>query len=266
MAVGLTVTMGLMRFTNLAHTSLCMLGGYLMVQTIETFELSFALALVGAFLGAVCVSYIVERVLLRHFYGADQLSQALLTIGLLYVSVAAAAWLWGPSYRPVNLPGWVTGNFDVVGIGIERYRLLLLGLGGLLTLITFYGLERTEFGAKVRACVDNPRVAQAHGLNTSRIFSITFAIGGGLAGLGGALSANMIGLDPNFPFRVLIIVLVVVSVGGLGSVPGALVAALLFGLIDVLSKYYLSDLGSIPVYILAICTLLWRPHGLLKRG
>lgn len=266
MAVGLTVTMGMMRFVNLAHVSLCMLGGYLLVQLNASWQMPFLILLPSVFLLTAGFSAIVEFVLLRHFYKSDQLSQVLLTIGLLYMSITAVAWFWGPAYKAVQLPEWLVGNIELYGMTFERYRLFLLLAGAAVTAAIFYGLERTSFGATVRACVDNQRVAAACGLNTSLVYTVTFALGGGLGGLGGALSANMIGLDPNFPLRTLIYVLIIVSVGGMGSIVGTLLAALLVGTLDVFGKYYLPTYGGMTTYLIAIGVLLWRPDGFFKTG
>jgi len=264
MAVGLTVTMGMMRFTNLAHVSLCMLGGYFLVQLTAVWSVPFLVMLPLVFVLTAALSAALEVAVLRHFYRSDQLSQVLLTIGLLYMSITAAAWFWGPSYKAVQLPQWLVGQVEFAGMSFERYRTFLLVAGAAITAAIFYGLERTSFGATVRACVDNQRVAAASGLNTSLVYTLTFAIGGGLGGLGGALSANMIGLDPNFPLRTLVYVLIIVSVGGMGSIMGTLAAAMLVGVLDVLGKYYLPSYGGMMIYLIAIGVLIWRPEGFFR--
>lgn len=265
MAVGLSITMGMMRFVNLAHVSLCMLGGYVSASAMELWGLPFLATLPLAFVATALFSVALERLVLRHFYGADDLTQVLLTIGLVFMSVSAAAFVWGPSFKPVDVPAWLTGRAAVLGLELERYRLFLLAVGGLLTAAIFFGLERTRFGAMVRACVDNRRAASACGLDTHKVFALTFAIGGGLAGLGGALSASLLGLDPNFPFRYLVYMLIVVSVGGMGTILGSLAAALFIGVADVASKYYLPAAGGSVIYLVTVAVMLWRPEGLLGR-
>ncbi|RCW75461.1 branched-chain amino acid ABC transporter permease [Pseudorhodoferax soli] len=265
MAVGLSITMGMMRFVNLAHVSLCMLGGYVSASAMELWGLPFLATLPLAFVATALFSVALERLVLRHFYGADDLTQVLLTIGLVFMSVSAAAFVWGPSFKPVDVPAWLTGRAAVLGLELERYRLFLLAVGGLLTAAIFFGLERTRFGAMVRACVDNRRAASACGLDTHKVFALTFAIGGGLAGLGGALSASLLGLDPNFPFRYLVYMLIVVSVGGMGTILGSLAAALFIGVADVASKYYLPAAGGSIIYLVTVAVMLWRPEGLLGR-
>jgi branched-chain amino acid transport system permease protein len=265
MAVGLSVTMGMMRFVNLAHVSLCMLGGYVAASAMEALHWPFLATLPLAFAVTALFSVALERLVLRHFYGSDDLTQVLLTIGLVFMSVSAAAYVWGPAFKPVEVPAWLNGRAAVLGLELERYRLFLLAVGALLTLAIFLGLERTRFGAMVRACVDNRRAASACGLDTQRVFALTFAIGGGLAGLGGALSASLLGLDPNFPFRYLVYMLIVVSVGGMGTILGSLAAALGLGVADVASKYYLPAAGGSVIYLVTVAVMLWRPEGLLGR-
>lgn len=266
MAVGLSVTMGMMQFVNLAHVSLSMLGGYLMVTAVDTLGWPFLASLPLAFFGVALFSLALERLVLRHFYGADDLTQVLLTLGLLFMSIAAVAWVWGPGFKPVRVPSWLSGQVDLAGLQLERYRVFLLAVGALLAAALVLTLERTRLGALVRACVDNRRAASGSGIDTSAVFAATFALGGGLAGLGGALSANLLSLDPNYPLRHLVYVLIVVAVGGMGSISGSLLAAALIGVVDVLGKYHLPALGGLFIYLLTVGIMLWRPQGLLGRA
>ena len=265
MAIGLSVTMGMMNFANLAHVSLAMLGGYLAVTAMDHLGVPFLASLPLAFLGTMLFSWVLERLVLRHFYGTDDLTQVLLTIGLLFMSVSTVAFIWGPSFKPITMPAELTGQVQVLGLSLERYRLFLLVFGGVLALVLVFGLERTRFGAMVRACVDNRRAASGCGLNIQRIFALTFAIGGGLAGLGGALAANLLTLDPNFPLSYLIYMLIVVSVGGMGSVAGTLLASVLIGIGDVVGKYYVPQAGGIMIYLVTVIIMLVRPQGLLGK-
>ena len=265
MAVGLSVTMGMMNFANLAHISLAMLGGYVAATAMDAWGVPFLASLPLAFLGAMAFSFLIERLVFRHFYAADDLTQVLLTIGVLFMSISAVAYVWGPSFKPLKVPPELTGQVPVLGLMLERYRLFLLVVGIVLAAVMVFGLERTRFGAMVRACVDNRRAAAGCGLNVHRIFALTFAIGGGLAGLGGALSANLLGLDPNFPLRYLIYVLIVVSVGGMGTIAGTLLASLVIGVGDVVGKYYVPQAGGALIYLLTVLIMLWRPQGLLGR-
>lgn len=265
MAIGLSVTMGMMRFVNLAHVSLCMFGGYMSATAMDHWAVPFLAALPLAFLATALLSMVLERLVLRHFYGSDDLTQVLLTIGLVFMSVSAAAYFWGPSFKPVAVPTWLSGQASVLGLMLERYRMFLVGSGAVLTLAILYGMESTRFGAMVRACVDSRRAAAGCGLNTQAVFAITFAIGGGLAGLGGAMSAGMLSLDPNFPFRYLVYVLIVVSIGGLGTIVGTLMASLAIGITDVAGKYYLETSSGSIIYLVTVLIMLWRPQGLMGR-
>lgn len=265
MSVGLSVTMGMMNFVNLAQVSFSMLGGYVMVSAMQGLGVPFLLTLPLAFVVVGIVSVVLERTVFRYFYDTDDLTQVLLTIGLVFMSIAIIAYFWGATYQRIQMPAWLSGQVEVLGLTLERYRIFLLLAGGLLATVLVYGLERTRFGAMVRACVDNRRAASACGLNTERIFAITFAVGGGLAGLGGALSANLLGLDPNFPLRYLVYVLIVVSVGGMGTIGGTLISALALGIADVAGKYYFPTIGGFFIYVVTVVVMLWRPQGLLGR-
>ena len=265
MSVGLSVTMGMMNFVNLAQASFSMLGGYVMVAVTQTFGIPFLLSLPIAFVAVGIVSLVIERLVFRHFYGTDDLTQVLLTIGVVFMSIAIVTYFWGGTYRQFRVPLWLSGQQDVLGFTLERYRVFLVVVGGALAIALVFGLERTRFGAIVRACVDNGRVARACGLNTDLVFAVTFAIGGGLAGLAGALSANLLGIDPNFPLRYLVYLLIVVSVGGIGTISGTLIAGLMLGVADVAVKYYAPQLGGFVIYVITIAVMLWRPRGLMGR-
>ena len=265
MSVGLSVTMGMMNFVNLAQASFSMLGGYIMVAVTQKLGVPFLASLPIAFVVVGIASLVIERLIFRHFYGTDDLTQVLLTIGLIFMSIAIVTYFWGSTYQQVSVPPWLTGQQEVLGFTLERYRMFLVAVGAALAFVLVFGLERTRFGAIVRACVDNNRVARACGLNTELVFALTFAIGGGLAGLAGALSANLLGIDPNFPLRYLVYLLIVVSVGGMGTISGTLIAGLVLGIGDVACKYYVPQIGGFVIYAITVAVMLWRPHGLLGR-
>ena len=265
MSVGLSVTMGMMNFVNLAQASFSMLGGYIMVAVTQQLGIPFLASLPIAFIVVGIASLVLERLVFRHFYGTDDLTQVLLTIGLIFMSIAIVTYFWGSTYQQVSVPPWLTGQQEVLGFTLERYRMFLVAVGAVLAFALVFGLERTRFGAIVRACVDNNRVARACGLNTDLVFALTFAIGGGLAGLAGALSANLLGIDPNFPLRYLVYLLIVVSVGGMGTISGTLIAGLVLGIGDVAGKYYVPQIGGFVIYAITVAVMLWRPHGLLGR-
>ena len=266
LSVGLSVTLGLMNFVNLAHGAFAMLGGYVAATLMNTLGWPFLATLPIAFLLTGVVSVAFERTLYRRLYRARELDQVLLTIGLVFMSVAAAAFFYGTQQQPVRLPDYLRGYTTVLGINFSHYRLFLIFVALAVTLLLVVALERTRFGSQVRAAVDNQRMAQGLGINVELVFAVTFALGSGLAGLGGALAIDIVGLDPNFAFTYLIYVLIVVAVGGLGSIGGSFLAAVLLGVSDAAGKYYLPTLGSFLIYLVMISLLLWRPSGLFGRS
>jgi branched-chain amino acid transport system permease protein len=265
LSVGLSVTLGLMNFVNLAHCAFAMVGGYVTVLLIKSFGWPFFATLPMAFIVAGVVSVAFERLLYRRLYRASDLDQVLLTIGIAFISVAVAAWFFGTTQQPIRVPDYMRGSFNFIGINIATYRLFLIGVGAVITVLLVGALEFTRFGAQVRASVDNQRMASGLGINVERTFAVTFALGSGLAGLGGALAIEIVGLDPNFAFTYLIYVLIVVSVGGLGSIGGSLVAAILIGISDIAGKYYVPQLGAFLIYLVMLAILMWRPAGLFGR-
>jgi branched-chain amino acid transport system permease protein len=243
-----------------------MIGGYALVSFFYSLGVPFIPCLVIAFVVAALISGILERALFQWFYGTDDLPQVLLTLGIIFMSIAIASYFWGPSYQPVPVPDWLHGRVTVAIFNVEIYRIFLFLVGVAIAVLMIGGLEYTRFGAMVRACVDNQRAASGSGLNPKVVFAITFAIGGGLAGLGGALSAGILGLDPNYPLRYLVYILLILSLGGMGTISGTLIAAILIGVVDVAGKYYIPSLGGFMVYIVTVLILLVRPHGLLGRA
>src|SRR5467141_2209367 len=262
LSVGLSVTLGMMNFVNLAHCSFAMIGGYVAVTLVNSFGWPFLASLPFAFIGAALISILLEKTLYRRLYRATDLDQCLLTIGIVFISVAAAAYVYGTIQQPVNLPAYLRGTVSVMGQNLGVYRLFLIGTALVVTLVLVLALEYTRFGAKVRAAVDNQRMARGLGIDVDRVFAMTFALGSGLAGLGGALAIEIIGLDHAFAFTYLVYVLIVVSVGGLGSIAGSFVAASLLGISDMAGKYYFPELGAFLIYLVMVALLMW---GLLGR-
>ena len=265
LSVGLSVTLGMMNFVNLAHCSFAMIGGYVTVTLMNRVGWPFFATLPLAFLGAAAVSIVLERLLYRRLYRATDLDQSLLTIGIVFVSIAVAAYIYGTVQQPVQLPSYLRGSYHAMGVTFGVYRLFLIGFSLVITLVLVATLEYTRFGATVRAAVDNQRMARGIGIDVDTAFAITFALGGGLAGLGGALAVEIVGLDPNFAFTYLVYVLIIVSVGGLGSISGSFVAATLVGISDMAGKYYFPELGAFLIYLVMIGLLMWRPAGLFGR-
>jgi branched-chain amino acid transport system permease protein len=265
LSVGLSVTLGMMNFVNLAHCSFAMIGGYVSVTLMNELGWPFFATLPFAFFAAAVASVVLERAFFRRLYRATDLDQCLLTIGIVFISIAAAAYIYGTVQQPVQLPSYLRGSIVFAGINFAVYRLFLIAIALLVTLILIVTLELTHFGAQVRAAVDNQRMARGLGIDVDSLFAITFALGSGLAGLGGALAIEIIGLDPAFAFTYLVYVLIVVSVGGLGSIAGSFAAATVLGVSDVAGKYYVPELGAFLIYLVMVVLLMWRPAGLFGR-
>jgi branched-chain amino acid transport system permease protein len=265
LSVGLSVTLGMMNFVNLAHCAFAMLGGYVAVTLMNDHGWPFLATLPAAFVAAAVASVVLERTLYRRLYRSSELDQVLLTIGLTFMSVAIAAYVYGTIQQVIQTPPYLRGSFNVMGVSFGAYRLFLVGVGLIVTITLVVALEYTRFGAQVRAAVDNQRMARGLGINVGAAFAITFALGSGLAGLGGALAIEIVGLDPSFSFTYLIYVLIVVSVGGLGSIGGSFAAAIVIGISDMAGKYYVPELGAFLIYLVMVAVLMWRPAGLFGR-
>jgi branched-chain amino acid transport system permease protein len=265
MSVGLSVTLGMMNFVNLAHCSFAMLGGYVAITLMNAFGWPFLATLPVAFVAAAAASVVLERIFFRRFYNSSDLDQCLLTIGIVFVSIATAAYIYGTDQQPMQLPTYLRGSIAFMGLDLAVYRLFLIGTALLITFALVAMVETTRFGAQVRAAVNNQRMARGLGINVDGLFAATFALGSGLAGLGGALAIAMLGLDPQFALTYLIYVLIVVSVGGLGSISGSFAAAMLLGVSDMAGKYYVPSIGAFLIYLVMIVLLMWRPAGLFGR-
>jgi len=266
LAVGLAVTLGLMNFINLAHGAFAMAGGYITALLMNRLGVPFLATLPLAFAGTALLGAVLEPLLYRRMYGKSHLDQVLFSIGLVFMAIAAVDYFIGSSQQNIHLPAWLEGRFDISWIGIGKYRLFIIVVCAALALGLQWVLSATRFGSQLRASVDDPRVASGLGLNVNRIFLLTFAVGSGLAGLGGALGTEILGLDPTFPLKFMIYFLIVVSVGGTTTLTGPLLAALLLGIADVAGKYYIPKLGAFVVYTLMIVILLVRPQGLFARA
>jgi branched-chain amino acid transport system permease protein len=269
LAVGLAVTMGLMNFINLAHGAFAMAGGYITVLLMQRFGVPFLLCLPLAFLGSALLGGVLERTLYRPMYHKPHLDQVLFSIGLVFMAVASVDYFLGSTQQFMQLPEWLKGRTELGSgdwvLGMGHYRLFIIAVCAALTVLLQYVLGYTRFGSRLRASVDDQRVAAGLGINVNIVFLSTFAMGSGLAGLGGALGAEVLGLDPSFPLKFMVYFLIVVAVGGTSSITGPLLAALLLGIADVAGKYYIPKLGAFIVYSLMIVILIWRPQGLFVR-
>ena len=267
MAVGLSITMGLMNFVNLAHGSFAVVGGYTAAVLMNQLGLGYWGALAAAFAAAALLGAVLELVFYRRLYRAHPLDQVLLSIGVVFVSIAALTYFFGPTMLPFHLPPALQGQFGVAGLELSRYRAFLIVCGVAVLVLLMLAMGRTRYGAMVRAAVDNQRVAGGTGIHVQRLFFLTFSLGCGLAGLGGALSLGMLGLEPSFPLKYMVYFLIVVCVGGAGTITGPFIAALLVGIVDVAGKYYLPEAGAFLIYVFMIAMLLLRPNGIVpKKG
>jgi branched-chain amino acid transport system permease protein len=265
LACGLAVTLGLMNLINLAHGAFAMAGGYVTVVLVNRMGVPFLAALPLAFLVTAALGALLERTLYVHVYTKSHLDQVLFTIGLVFMAVVAVDYVMGSSQQFVQIPQMLQGKFELFGAGIGKYRLLIIVVCGVLTVALQLALTKTHFGSRLRAAVDDQRVARALGINVDAVFAMTFAVGSGLAGLGGALGAEILGLDPIFPLKYMIYFLIVVTVGGTSSITGPFLASLLLGIGDVAGKYYAPKLGAFVIYTIMIVVLIWRPQGLFAR-
>jgi branched-chain amino acid transport system permease protein len=265
-SIGLSVTLGLMNFINLAHGAFGMVGGYVCVLATNRFGMPFGVALLASFVVAALAGGVLERLLYRRLYGRSPLDQVLFTIGLTFMSVAAATFFFGSGQQPVRLPPSLLGQTRILGVDVGIYRLFLIGIVLALASALALLVTRTRFGAQVRAAVDDARTSAGLGIDVERVFSVTFVLGSGLAGLGGALGIDVLGLDPTFPLKYLVYFLLVVVVGGAGTIVGTLAAAMVLGIFDVTGKYYVPSAGAFVIYALMVVLLLLFPRGLLRRA
>jgi branched-chain amino acid transport system permease protein len=265
-SVGLSVTLGLMNFVNLAHGAFAMLGGYVCVLLLGRWGVPFLATLPVVVIVSATVGVVLERVLYRRLYGATHLDQVLFSIGLVFVAISTAHFFFGAQQQPLKLPPMLSGQLHLPGgLDVGVYRLFLICIGLTLAFALQWLVASTQFGAQLRASVDNPRAARGLGINVDRVFVTTFALGSALAGLGGALGVEMLGLDPEFPVKYIVYFLIVVAVGGSGNIKGSLYASLILGICDVAGKYYVPQVGAFVIYFVMVVTLIFRPQGLFGR-
>ncbi|MEZ5740528.1 MAG: branched-chain amino acid ABC transporter permease [Burkholderiaceae bacterium] len=264
-SVGLTITMGLMGFVNLAHGVFAMAGGYFSVLLMTQAGLPFLVALLVSALGVGLLSLVMEPLFYRPLYRATELDQVLLSIGLVLMFTAGFTWFFGPDPVSIAVPDWLSGQTDLGFREVPTYRLFMIIVGLSLAAVLWIGFEKTLVGARVRAAVDNQDMAQAVGINVDRLFKVVFCLGSALAGLGGGLAVEILGMSPGFGIQYLVIFLIVVAVGGLGTITGTLAAALLLGIVDNAGKYLWPAGGAFFIYALTIGLLLWRPDGIFRR-
>jgi branched-chain amino acid transport system permease protein len=251
-----------MNVVNLAHGAFAMAGGYVGVVLVNRLGVPYLAALPLVAVATAAIGVVLERTLYVHVYGKSHLDQVLFTIGLVFMASSAVSWTLGSQQVFIELPGFLRQRFEVFGVSMGAYRLLVIAICGVLAIGLQALLTRTRFGSRLRAAVDDPVVARGLGIEVGRIFLLTFALGSGLAGLGGALGAEILGLDPTFPLQFMVYFLIVVTVGGGSSISGPFVAALLLGVADVAGKYYVPAAGAFVIYSVMLVVLILRPQGL----
>ena len=261
-SIGLSITLGLMRFVNLAHGAFAMCGGYVAVTLMNGAGLPFLLTLPAAFAVTGVVGFALERIVIHRVYREPALQQVLFSIGLAFVASALATIAFGPQQQPVVLPPWLTGRVDLGGVPVGANRLFIVAVAAVAAVALVGLFNHTLFGARIRAAVDHRRAAEGIGIRVEQLFALTFALGAAMAGLGGALAVDTLGLDPSFPFKFLVIVLMIVAIGGPGSIAGSLGAALVLGVVDAVFKYAVPSVGPFVIYVLLVGILLVFPQGL----
>jgi branched-chain amino acid transport system permease protein len=264
LAVGLTIIFGLMKIVNLAHGSLYMVGAYIGLSIFNYTE-SFWLALIFAPILTALIGAFLYTLLFRHIQNADPMKQVLLTFGLIYIGLDSVRLLWGTMSHSISAPSILSNPVLLIDEPYPAYRLFVITIGLLVLFSLYFILEKTKIGAKVRASVDDPETAQLLQINTDKILFYTFALGCGLAGLAGITVAPILGVEPGMDMEVLVLTLIVVVVGGPGSLKGALIGSLLIGFVDSFGKVYIPQLAQIIIYAVMALTLLFKPDGLYKR-
>jgi branched-chain amino acid transport system permease protein len=263
-AIGLVVTMGLMRVTNLAHGAFAAIGGYVSTGLMAKAGVPFPLAIVIASLAVAAFSIVVERAFFVYLYTATELEQVLLTIGLDFIVIGALTFVYGPNIYSTPLPGYLSANIDLGVRTIETYRLVVVAVSLIVIGGLWYIFDRTTLGARLRAAVDNRTMAQSMGINVPVLFSLTFALGSGLAAFGGALGSPMLPLEPLYPFKYLILVLVVVALSGFGNVKSVVGVAIIVGIVETAGRLFFPGLGAFLIYLLLIVLMIWRRDGLFS--
>ncbi|EPE94486.1 branched-chain amino acid ABC transporter permease [Rhizobium grahamii] len=264
-SIGLSLTMGLMRVVNLAHGAFAMIGGYIASYAARDLGLGYGISVLLAVIGTVIIAIPIERFLYRRIYGAPELTQVLMTIGITFCIIGIANYVFGPTLKTIPLPRELQGSADLGFRTIPVHRLFAILCGLAAAAGLWYAIERTSFGVKLRASVDNATMAAALGVRTEIIYALSFAVAVGLAALGGVVGAELLPVEPYYALRYMVTFLVVVSVGGAGSIPGALVACLLLGAVDTTGRYLVPEFGEFFFYLAVIAIICIFPRGLAGR-
>jgi len=266
MSVGLTVTLGVMRIANLAHCGFAMLGGYIGFVLVTQAGLDFFTALPLAALATMALGAMLERTIYRWVYAAGDLGQILMTIGLVFVMVATANLLFGSNMNALPRPEWLSGTLTLGFVSLSAYRGFIILVSIFIATVLWAVLETTGYGARLVAAVDNPRMARCVGIDVPRMFAGAFSVGCGLAAVAGFLGSEFLPLEPWYALEYLVPVLMVVAVGGLGSLKGSFYSALLLGVVDTVGRYFVPAAGAFIIYLAVVVLLLWRPRGVFARA
>ncbi|MCW5720647.1 MAG: branched-chain amino acid ABC transporter permease [Devosia sp.] len=265
-SIGLSLTMGLMKVVNLAHGAFAMIGGYIASYLTQQMGLHFGFAMLAAVLGTVLIAIPLERLLYRRIYGAPELTQVLMTIGITFAIIGIANFLMGPTLKTIALPPELQGPVDIGFRTIAAHKLFAAAVGIVVAGALWFLIERTPFVVRLRASVDDAAMAGALGVRTRMVYAVSFAVAIGLAALGGVVGAQLLPIEPYYALRYMVTFLVVVSVGGAGSIPGALIACLLLGAVETTGRYLMPEFGEFFFYLAVIAIVCIFPNGLLGRA
>ncbi len=264
-SVGLTITMGLMRVINLAHGSFALIGGATAHWLTSIVGVGYYVALPLAVLATMAIAMVMEKVFYRKIYQFSELQQVLATIGITFLCIATVNYLLGSTILPIKIPEVFTESISLGFRSMPVHRLVVIVMGLVVVVALFLLLERTNFGIQLRAAVDNRTMAAALGIDTVRIFALSFSLGAGLAAFGGILGAELLPVEAYYPLRYMVLFLVVVAVGGMGSIAGSFLAAIGLGIIDTAARYIVPEYGTIFFFVVMMLVLTLRPRGLLGR-
>lgn len=265
-SIGMVITMGLMKVTNLAHGAFAALGGYLTVALMTNAGLDFAVAVAIATVAVALFGVVVERLLISRLYGKSDLDQVLVTLGFNFLVMGALTLIFGPNVYPMSLPEYLRGNVDLGIRTFEVYRIFVIVFGIVLVVALWAIFDKTNFGAKLRAAVDNRGMAAAMGINVNRLYVIAFGLGSALAAIGGAVGAAMLPMEPFYPLKYLILVLVVVALSGFGNIRASIGVAIIVGLVETAGRLLIPQYGSYVIYVLLIVLIVWRREGLFAKA
>ncbi len=265
-SIGMVITMGLMKVTNLAHGAFAALGGYLTVALMTNAGIDFAIAVVISTIVVSLFGVVVERLLISRLYGKPDLDQVLVTLGFNFLVMGCLTLLFGPNVYPITLPEYLRGNVDLGIRTFEVYRVFVIAFGLVLVLILWGIFDKTNFGAKLRAAVDNRGMASAMGINVNRLYVVAFGLGSALAAVGGSVGAAMLPMEPFYPLKYLILVLVVVALSGFGNIRASIGVSIIVGLVETAGRFLVPQYGSYVIYVLLIVLIVWRREGLFAKA